>query len=112
MAAPRSTAEHVVILVACADEAQAARVARAVVEARVAACAQALPIRSVYRWEGAVVEDHEALLLIKTRAERFEAVAAVVRDLHDYDVPEIVALPVVAGSRDYLDWVDAETRPD
>jgi periplasmic divalent cation tolerance protein len=96
------------VLVACGGAEQASAIARATVEARVAACAQMLPIRSCYRWQGEVVEEAEVLVLLKTRADRFDEVERVVRSVHDYEIPEIVALPLTAGTADYLAWVDAE----
>jgi periplasmic divalent cation tolerance protein len=93
-----------------AEEAQ--RLARAIVEERLAACANVLPgMRSVYWWEGAVGEAEETVVIFKTRAERFEALAARVKALHSYDCPCVVALPVTAGLPAYLDWIAAESTP-
>jgi periplasmic divalent cation tolerance protein len=105
---PAASSEHIVVLVSCGGAEQASAIARATVEARVAACAQMLPIRSCYRWQGEVVEEAEVLVLLKTRADRFDEVERVVRSVHDYEIPEIVALPLTAGTADYLAWVDAE----
>jgi len=86
-----------------------ARIARALVEERLAACVNLVPaVRSIYRWQGAVEADTEVLLVIKTRAERIDALASRLRVLHPYELPELVALPVVAGLGPYLDWVAAE----
>ncbi|MFP5487072.1 MAG: divalent-cation tolerance protein CutA, partial [Acidimicrobiia bacterium] len=74
------------------------------------ACVQQVLIRSTYRWEGEVRHDDEVLLLVKTRATRFDDVAAVVGELHSYDVPAVTAVPIVRGSADYLAWIDAETH--
>lgn len=84
---------------------------RALVEARFAACAQLTPIASIYRWRGDVVADEEALLILKTRAELFDPLAAAIRAHHPYEVPEITALPVVAADEAYRAWVMAETGP-
>jgi periplasmic divalent cation tolerance protein len=90
----------------------AARIARALVEERLAACANLLsPVRSIYRWQGRVEDDTEVLLVIKTRADRVDALAERLRALHPYDVPELVVLPVDAGLAAYLDWVRAEAAP-
>jgi len=90
----------------------ARRLARALVERRVAACVNLLPgVRSVYRWKGRVEEAGETLLVIKTAARRVPALLAAVRELHPGEVPEAVALPVTAGLGPYLRWVDAETSP-
>ena len=99
-----------VVLVTAPDAETAARIARALVEERLIACANLVPgIRSIYRWEGQVADESEVLLVLKTRASRCAAVAARVKDLHPYALPEVVALPVVDGSEAYLDWVLAES---
>ena len=101
-----------VVLVTAPDAETGARLARSLVEERLAACANLIPgVRSIYRWEGRVQDDAEVLLVLKTRAERVDALAARVCELHPYDVPEVVALPAVGGSRAYLDWVRAESGP-
>jgi periplasmic divalent cation tolerance protein len=90
----------------------AQQIARAVVEARVAACAQIVgPIISTYWWNGVVETAEEWQVLMKTTAERYDALEAAIRRAHNYDVPEIIATPIVNGGADYLSWVDAETRP-
>ncbi|GII75860.1 hypothetical protein Sru01_08420 [Sphaerisporangium rufum] len=91
---------------------EADRICAAVVERRVAACAQVVaPITSTYRWQGRVERSEEWLLFMKTTAQRFDDLAAVVRELHSYDVPEIVAIPLAGGTPDYLDWIRTETSP-
>lgn len=100
--------DHVEIQVTCGSTEEADTIADALVERRLAACVQQLPIRSTYRWEGAVQHDDEILLLVKTRAARFDDVAAAVRELHSYDVPAITAVPIARGSDDYLAWIDRE----
>ncbi|MDJ0789659.1 MAG: divalent-cation tolerance protein CutA [Myxococcota bacterium] len=93
-----------------APDAEVAReIARALVDERLAACVNVVPgIASVYRWEGAVQEDSEVLLIVKSRAGRAAALAERVRALHPYDLPEVLALPAVGGSEAYLDWVRSE----
>ena len=99
-----------VVLVTAPDPGTAAALARTLVEERLAACANLVPgVRSIYRWEGEVQDDAEVLLVLKTRAARCDALAARVRDLHPYDLPEVVVLPVGGGSRGYLEWVIAES---
>ena len=102
--------EACVILVTTGSEAEAELLAEALVGERLAACVQLSPIRSRYIWKGAVQRDDEILLLIKTKAALFEAVRARVRELHSYETPEIVMLPVTAGDADYLAWIAAETQ--
>mgnify|MGYP001063243504 CR=1 FL=1 len=87
-------------------------IARFLVEERLAACVQAMPIASTYRWEGEVESDDEVLLLIKTRAENFAQLEAAVVDLHPYEVPEIMSLPVGQVHQRYLNWLVAETSPE
>jgi periplasmic divalent cation tolerance protein len=94
----------------CPDAGTATRIARALVEERLAACVNRLPgIQSVYRWQGKVVEDAEVLLVIKTTSERFEALRGRLVELHPYEVPELVAIEVSGGHGAYLDWIAAET---
>jgi len=104
--------EFIVVLVTAGSAEDAARIGRALVEERLAACVNVLgPIRSIYRWQGAVEEADEQLLLVKARAADLDAVETRVRALHGYELPEVLALPVRGGSAAYLTWlVDATTR--
>jgi periplasmic divalent cation tolerance protein len=97
-----------VVLVTCSSVAEARRIARSVVEARLAACVNILPggITSIYRWKGKVESARERLLLIKTSRKRLAKLRAAVERLHSYDVPEFIALPIAAGSPAYLDWIE------
>lgn len=97
-------------LCTCPDRDTARGLARTLVEERLAACVQLLPeMMSIYRWQGAVEEASEVQLLIKTAAARLDALAARVRTLHPYNVPELIAFEAVGGLPDYLRWVSAET---
>jgi periplasmic divalent cation tolerance protein len=99
--------EHCVVLSTVASGEDGDRLARALVERRVAACVNVLPgVTSFYRWEGNVQRDEERLLVIKTRADRFEELRSALVDLHPYGVPEVIALPITAGHRPYLSWLD------
>ena len=92
------------------DRGAAEALARTLVERRVAACVNVLsPCRSTYRWEGKLQVDEEHPVLIKTTRERYPALEAAVREVHPYDLPELIALPVESGLPAYLDWVRAET---
>lgn len=96
---------------ACPDAAIADRLARAVVEARLAACVNVLPgIRSTYRWHERVEQADEVLLLIKTQAARLDALTRRLRELHPYELPEVLAVEASAGLPEYLDWVAKQTR--
>jgi periplasmic divalent cation tolerance protein len=100
-----------VVLITVASRDEGGRIARHLVDARLAACINLVgPIRSIYRWQGTVRDDEEWQLLIKTRADLFDAVAAAVRDVHSYENPEILALPVAAAARAYGDWVREATQ--
>lgn len=100
-----------VVLVTAPSAEKAAELGRAVVSERLAACASVLsPVRSIYWWEGKVQDEPEALLLLKTTRARFEALRGRVLELHPYQVPEVVALPVEAGSEKYLEWIAMEVR--
>ncbi len=94
----------------CPDADSAARIARALVEERLAACVNRVTgVASTYRWQGAVHDDAEVLLLIKTTRSRFERLRARLLELHPYAVPELIALEIGAGSPAYLDWLAAQT---
>ncbi len=99
--------EAIVVLVTCGSEEEAVRIARALVEERLAACANLIsPIRSIYRWEGKVCDEKEWLLVIKTMRERFEELDKRVKALHSYSTPEVIALPIIDGSAAYLKWLE------
>lgn len=104
-----------VLLVSGPDEQTLLGIGRRVVEERLAACINVWGgVRSVYRWEGRVHDDDEAMAILKSTAGRLEGLERRVRELHPYDEPEFLALPVVRGAASYLDWVRAsvEPRPD
>lgn len=89
---------------------EAATIGRALVEDGLVACANVIgPVRSIYRWEGAVQDEHEAVLIAKTTADRVEAVTVKVCELHSYTLPCVVAVPIVGGNAAFLNWVAAET---
>jgi len=97
----------IVVLVNCGTEKEARKIARTLVERRLAACVNlfSVPVHSIYRWRGKVESAKEFLLTVKTSRKRFRAIASAVKRLHSYDVPEIIALPIAAGSAEYLDWI-------
>ncbi|HUX75775.1 MAG TPA: divalent-cation tolerance protein CutA [Anaerolineae bacterium] len=90
-------------------KADAQAIARALIEKRLAGCVQIIgPITSTYWWQGEIKTAEEWLCLIKTRADLYEPLEAAIKEVHPYDVPEILAVPVVAGSKDYLRWLDGK----
>jgi periplasmic divalent cation tolerance protein len=102
--------EALVVLVTAPSPERAADIARAVVEERLAACGNVVPgLRSIYRWEGKIQDEAEALLVLKTTRARFEALRDRIVALHPYEVPEVIALSVDEGSAPYLAWIAAET---
>ena len=99
---------NAVVLCTAGSEAEASRIANALVEKRLAACVNVVSgVNSTYRWEGAVRTDPEWLLVVKTRCDRFEDVRVVIRELHSYALPEIVMLEIAGGDAAYLAWIDA-----
>jgi periplasmic divalent cation tolerance protein len=101
--------DAIVVLTTCATEEDAERMARALIELRMVACVSVAPrVRSFYRWEGAVVAAEEFLLVIKTSRVLFPALRAEIEKLHPYDLPELLALPVVDGAANYLNWMAGE----
>jgi periplasmic divalent cation tolerance protein len=97
-----------IVMTTVADAEQAKVLARAVIEARLAACAQTFPISSCYRWDGKIVEDGEQMMLFKTLADHYSALEAFLLDRHPYDTPEIVRLSVDGISGKYRDWLVSE----
>jgi periplasmic divalent cation tolerance protein len=100
------TGETIVVLTTCGNDEDASSLARALIERRLAACVNAISkVASTYRWKGEIQQDQETLLIIKTTAARLSALERAIREHSKYEVPEVIALPVVAGSQDYLGWV-------
>jgi periplasmic divalent cation tolerance protein len=106
-----TTGGHVEVQVTCGTADEADAIADALVEGRLAACVQRMPIRSTYRWQGVVEHADETLLLVKTRRALVDSITDAVRRLHSYDLPAITCVEIVAGSPDTLAWIDAGTDP-
>jgi periplasmic divalent cation tolerance protein len=106
------SADAIVVLMTAGSREEAARLADVLVVARLAACVQILPeIESVYHWQGNVERSAEILLLAKTTQANFNALEAMVRSLHSYETPEIIALPITQSSAPYLEWLTANVVP-
>lgn len=103
--------DKIVVLNTCDTAAEAERLARRLVDERLAACVTVIsPVRSFYRWEGAVADAAEWLLLIKTSRALFDKLRAAIEADHSYELPELLALPVTEGSVNYLAWIDTELQ--
>jgi periplasmic divalent cation tolerance protein len=103
--------EFVVVYVTTGSEAEARTIAQTLVSDRLAACVSLTPITSVYRWEGAVQQEPEWQLMIKTRREHWEVLKVAIETLHSYEVPECIAVPIVTGTPSYLRWLADSTQP-
>jgi periplasmic divalent cation tolerance protein len=112
MAIPAMT-DYLQVLTTVSSQEEAERIGSALIERRLAACVQTVgPISSRYRWKGAVEEAQEWQCLAKTEAVKYAEVEQAIRELHSYEEPEILALPILAGSKSYLDWVSENLGPE
>jgi len=103
--------DYRIVLTTAGSAEEAGRIASALVETQLAACVNIVaPITSIYRWEGAVQKEAEWLLLIKTTASAFKNVSQKIRELHSYDLPECIQIPIEAGSAEYLKWIGENVR--
>ncbi len=103
--------DFVVVLITAPNEDEAAKMANNLVASRLAACVNIIRnIRSIYRWQGKVEDEAEVLMIVKTRQELFSDLEKRVKELHPYTVPEIIALPILEGSSEYLQWLSGETK--
>lgn len=101
----------IVVFVTAKDEQEAGKIAEGLVQKKLIACANIVSgIKSVFWWEGKVDRAQECLLILKSQRKLFPKIAEAVRTLHSYDVPEIIALPIVEGSKPYLDWMEESLR--
>ncbi len=101
--------EFIVVLVTVGSADEGDRLARALVEARLAACVNRVKsVQSIYRWKGKIESSEEELLIVKTRRDLFERLKEKIQQLHSYQVPEIIALPIIEGSESYLRWLEEE----
>jgi periplasmic divalent cation tolerance protein len=108
-----SMTDKIVVLSTCASEEEAETLARSMLEQRLAACVNVIPrMRSYYRWKGALESNEEWLLLIKSSRDRFHALMAALEKAHSYEIPEVVALQVVDGSPNYLNWIEVNLRDE
>jgi periplasmic divalent cation tolerance protein len=100
--------DKIVVLSTCATQEEAEKLARVLLDQRLAACVNVIPVvRSYYRWKGAIESADECLLVVKSSRELFDSISAVLEKEHSYEVPELLALPVVEGATNYLNWLGA-----
>ena len=100
--------DRIIVLITASSEEEAHKIAELLVNEKKAACVNILPgVDSLFWWEGKIESARESLLLVKTKASLFPEVVELVKRTHSYEVPEIIALPIIAGSEDYLKWLDA-----
>ena len=101
---------HLVVYITVPSREVGQEIANVLVEGKLAACVNIVPgISSIYHWQGDIEQDDELLLIAKTRGVFFDRLASTVKRIHPYDVPEVIALPIIAGSNEYLAWIDVET---
>ena len=107
----RTGERYRIVLVTCASVAEARRIGRSAVEKKLAACANIVTgVESIYRWKRKVERTREVLVIMKTSAGRLRELESEVKRMHSYDVPEFVAVPIVAGSREYLEWIEKNAQ--
>ena len=103
--------DRIIVLITAGSAEEAHRIAESLVKEKKAACANIVPgVDSLFWWEGKLDSARESLLLVKTKASLFSEIVEMVKRMHSYEVPEIIALPIIAGSEDYLEWLDTACR--
>jgi periplasmic divalent cation tolerance protein len=106
----KKNTEHIVIFITVTDLEEARLISRVLLKQRKAACINILPgVNSLFWWQEKIDSAEESLLVIKTRFTLLDEIIQLVKEIHSYDVPEIIALPIIDGNKDYLEWIDSET---
>ncbi|WAC04666.1 MAG: divalent-cation tolerance protein CutA [Methanoregula sp.] len=105
-----SPSPEIVMILSTVPQEKSEEMARALLDKRLVACINTLPVRSFYHWKGEFCDDLEQLLILKTTRKKVKKVITAIREMHPYEIPEIIAIPVIAGHTPYLDWVYEETR--
>ncbi len=105
-----SESNYGVVLVTAGSQQEASAIATSLVKSQLAACVSLMPIHSIYTWQGELHQEQEWQLLIKTDLSKFQTLEAKIRELHSYEVPEIIALPILAGSQAYLNWISEQVQ--
>ncbi|MBN1621573.1 MAG: divalent-cation tolerance protein CutA [Endomicrobiales bacterium] len=102
---------HIVVFITCSDREEAGKISKALLDEKLAACVNMVPeIHSTYWWQGKIETSAEVFLMAKTAESKLDIVIAKVKELHSYDVPEVIALPIVGGNPDYLKWIDESIK--
>lgn len=102
--------EHIIVLITVADEEEAHLISRVLLKQKKAACINIIPgVNSFFWWQEKIESAHESLMVVKTRAVLLDELIQLVKEIHSYDLPEIIALPIIGGNQDYLEWIDNET---
>ena len=102
---------EIVVLITASSNEEARKLGKTLVQEKFAACVNVIPeIISIFKWHGEVCEEGEVLMIVKTAGDKFSALEKRIKQVHSYEVPEIIALPIVAGSKEYLNWIQKETR--
>jgi len=105
------TTEYITVFITAPNEEEAAKISRTIVGERLAACVNIIrSVRSIYRWQGRIEDEQEVLMIVKTKRTLFKRLQGRAKELHSYAVPEIIGLPVIEGSKEYLDWLEQETE--
>ncbi|MCK5024605.1 MAG: divalent-cation tolerance protein CutA [Thermoplasmata archaeon] len=102
--------KYLVVLITAPNDQEASILSHALVEEKLIACANRFPVQSIYRWQDNIENEAEIMLICKIMASNLDKLIKRVKELHSYDVPEIIALPILGGSKDYLDWVSENTK--
>ena len=97
---------YIMVITTCVDRESARAISKLLVERRLAACVQMMPVESVYTWQGSICEDNETALIIKSKAALFEEISLTIKEKHSYEIPEIVQIPITDGLPEYLNWID------
>jgi len=103
---------HIIMLSTCSDLPEAKKIAKAIIEKRLAACINICPVYSIFRWKESIEESDEQLLVIKTSSTLFKKVSLCIKNLHSYEVPEIISTEIKQDSRPYLKWLEDSVRKD
>ena len=103
--------DFIVVYITTSSVSEAKKIGRRLVEDKLVACANIIsPVNSIYRWQGKICDDKEALIMLKTKKKLFKQIEKKVKELHSYEVPEVIAVPLVEGSDNYLSWLKNETK--